>query len=637
MEEVNSVQTFTVMLDQDDLTCLERERPAALNDLVLAFDPDLHVRLKRRAIPHLTPWDVVDRRERAAVYDFESRVWRFWQTHAHALCQGIDLLDLVKYRHVVCFTRFAWAVYVIRRALESLRPAEVVVFDEPNGHGLDQPPDYRKMPMLFALLRGIAEQYGIPTRVLRRELAAGASSFEDRVARRSRRALPPVAPEQALAGRPYVLFSGNDFDLLRQLPLIRALREECDQTVVQLYKSGDARSVRLARQAGHIIWHESQVAGDTPPPECTALAADARRTFDAARQDAPDELRAIFDNPYLGPHFDFIFGEYLRKMVGHVAVWQRFLTRYPPAMLITNYHTPVLDIACRLGVPALVLSHALINVGIDRWFQSLPACLVGAVSETHRAKLGAAGIPAERLCVTGDPSIDDLLARVRANDAVTSAAQAESLRKQLGLSPEQRVVLLCTANPWMPAKAHLVPQTDWADAVRCLEALGRLAARKPQWAFVVKCHPRYDFADLYDSINRSLPVNQRLRVVPDASLASLAQVADAIVLPNSLTSALVEASFWRKPVMILAQSMIWYDAETWMTQHWRHLRSVATLEAELENMFADPRRYQERVRETRAALHHFLGGRPAYSVPRCLEVIDGVLAAGCASGSVSRA
>ena len=91
---------------------------------------------------------------------------------------------MAQYRHIVCFSRLTWAAYVIGRALETLRPSEVITFEERAGHGLDQPADYRKMPLLFALVRGMAEQAGIAVTVLSRGAVSGVegSGFEDRVA-----------------------------------------------------------------------------------------------------------------------------------------------------------------------------------------------------------------------------------------------------------------------------------------------------------------------------------------------------------------------------------------------------------------------------------------------------------------------
>ncbi len=41
---------------------------------------------------------------------------------------------------------------------------------------------------------------------------------------------------------------------------------------------------------------------------------------------------------------------------------------------------------------------------------------------------------------------------------------------------------------------------------------------------------------------------------------------DAIVICNILTSAILEASLWGKPVFVQSQSMIWYRAAEWATE-----------------------------------------------------------------------
>jgi hypothetical protein len=620
-------RSLVLLHDLDDLACVEAGSPEVLSGDVLAFDTDIHLILQDRGIPHLTPWDIVQRDELPRLKDYEGAVWRHWTEHAVLEFGGLDLLKMAEYRHVSALARLVWPAYALRRALDHLRPAKVVTFDEPPAHGLDQPPEYRKMPLLFGVFRGLAEQIGIPAQVLSRGVVPGTTGFEDQVARRNRRVYPPVDAEGALNGRPFVLFQANRTDLLRQLPLIRELRAQTQCEAVQLYKEADDELVSEVAREGHIVWHESQVARADPIPDIARISRAARRAFDVAGRTAPDELRVLFDNPHVASHFDFLFGEYAGKMAEHVRAWKQFFVRCRPEAFVGNYHAPIYDVAAALGIACLGLSHGLMMIGQPRWFSSLPArSFIGAFSELHRDKLIDAGVARDRIRITGDPQSESTLAEIRRHGS--GARPAPGLRERYGIAAERRIVLLCTGSFGMPSKTTHLPLMDWADGVRCMWDLAPVIRRHGDWAFFVKCHPRFDYPALYAAVNRTLPADRRLIVLPDEPLSAIVSDADAVCVWCTITSALVEASLAARPVMQFARNLIWYDAAEWGCEAWPHFYDIDGLETELTSLFSDPGHYENRVRQSRQALRRFLGETTDTSISRCLRTLGELMSSG---------
>ncbi|MCH8912828.1 MAG: hypothetical protein IIA33_04590 [Planctomycetes bacterium] len=138
---------------------------------------------------------------------------------------------------------------------------------------------------------------------------------------------------------------------------------------------------------------------------------------------------------------------------------------------------------------------------------------------------------------------------------------------------------------------------------------------------LVRQHPRYDHAGLYELINRELPKQQHFIVDGADTLESAVRAVDVVVICNVLTSAILESSLWCKPVFVLSQSMIWYQAADWATERWPHVRSIGELERELEEVFTEQDRYAERVSQTTAAAKEYSKGAPARAIPACLELI----------------
>ncbi len=612
---------LTFLLDRDDLACLEALCPAALSGTIVAFDPDLHIELLSREVAHVTPWSFVGSAELDAVREFEQVVWEFWQANASAPFAGMDLLHMVSFRHRSCFSRIAWAAFVIRRVFEEVHPREVAVFEEPTGHGLEQPPEHNKMPLLQALVRGAAEQDGVAVRLLRRGEVPGHGEFVDWTAKKSAATLPRVDLEVELQGRPYVLMPGSGVDLLRPLRLARALLSEGELAVVQLYKSSPARPEVLeqAQDAGHFVWHESQVVGNADP-SAAACFEGSRDRFDQARRCVPRRLRSIFANPYLDIHFDFIFGEYLAKMAWNVRVWQSFLERHPPQMLVSTSYTPVNDVAHALGIPCLGLPHGSMMVGHTRWFECYETSLIGAISDPHRERLIRAGLEADRIVVTGDPGLDELLRSAEADTPPTD--QASKMRAQWGVRSAQRAVLVVMGNMGMLAKLGGLPLYDWAASVRQFRELGEFARRHSDWRFIVRPHPRYDHPGLTELVNRTLPAEQQLIVCGGEPLDRVMPGIDAVVVWNIVTAAILECSLWSKPVLLLSGSMVWCDPHDWATNYWRHLPSVPALEDELHSIFEDARQYDRAVRRTGDAVEQYLAGVDQPAVLRCVDVIS---------------
>jgi len=625
---VTSGRSLVLLLDADDLACVEAVRPEALEGDVLVFDLDVHLILRGRGIEHLTPWDILRSDGPDRLSALNRSLWDFWCRSARVEFEGIDLLGMARYRHRTCLSRMAFVAYVVERTLETLHPSTLVVFEERAGHGLNPPDDYHKMPVLFMLARGIAERCGIPVDLVSEAEQVGRAPYVDQIARIGAKRLDPVDPQETLRGRPFILFTGSGVDLIRQLPLIRQVHDRGTYAAVQLYKNADGRQLETMRAVGHPVWHDSQVTYESPPGTSLAFIDRARAAFDAACAKAPAEVRCVFTNPYLQPHFDFVFGSYLRSMAGHVRAWRRFFARCRPELVVTNYVAPINDVAAAMGIPGLALTHALMLIGADEWFHDFPGFHIGAISEPHRERLLAAGLPADRVHVTGDPRIDEILHLVQASPGSRDRVAGQPLRRTLGVSDGQHMVLLLTGRVATLPHENGLPNTDWADAVRCFDALTSLAERRPEWRWVIKPHPRFDQIALYELANTRLAPDRRFVVVSDVPLDDLVQAADVAVVFNLVSSSLIEASFRPRPVIMLSRSMPWYSPAHRAMDGWLHATSVEELETELDRLFGNPDHYQARVRQTHEALRRYLGSEPGPTVPTCLRVIEEILDTG---------
>lgn len=617
--------TLIVLHDVEDLVDAERSAPQSLHGDVIAFETNVHLALLDRGIEHRTPWDVIGRDELAALQQYERRVLDHWHTHAHLDFEGVDLVQMAGYRHLSALARLCWAAYAARRFIAELRPERVWAFEETPAHGLDQPIHHRGMPLLSGLVRGAAAMADIPVDLVPRK----GPGFEDWTAAHRNVRAQPIDVGNVLDGRPVAVFQANRTDLLRQLPLIGALRDRLGCQVVQLYKDADRDIVRQVVAAGHHVWHESQVVRPVDASYVEPAAARARRRVAAISREQSDELRLIFDNPHAASHFDFLFSDYARRMAGHVLQWRDFFARCRPAAFVCNYHAPIYDVAADLGIPCLGLSHALMMIGQPQWYASLPRrSLIGAFTDLHRQRLIEHGIAADRIRITGDPWSDEARNQIRKADATP----AEALRTRLGVAPERKVILLCTGSFGMPAKNTTIPTMDWAEGVRSMLHLGKLARRRPDLAFVVKPHPRFDYPALYARVNRELPRDRRL-IVSDTPLPELGHCADVICMWNTASSVIVEASLLDRPVLLFSRCLVWCDLAAWAINAWPRVETIEQFEAEIDLLLGAPEHRAARIAESKLALRRFVDGNHGDSTARCLDVLDEMIASSAVASS----
>jgi hypothetical protein len=126
---------------------------------------------------------------------------------------------------------------------------------------------------------------------------------------------------------------------------------------------------------------------------------------------------------------------------------------------------------------------------------------------------------------------------------------------------------------------------SFARHVAVWRELQHLCARRSEWAFVLKRHPRYDQSALYGIDAQPPPANL---VEARGPLGDALDSADIVVLPNVETTAALEAMLCGLPVILLdAASRA--DQPTWLrTCGITIVKDVDSLETELERLLSDP-------------------------------------------------
>lgn len=592
-EPAVSQPDLALLLDADDLAALDAAGVAPRR--IVACDPELHCLLDERGIEHDTPWTFVRADDFSAIRRREADLIAHWRKHAVATYLGVNLLEAAGFRHISAMSRLVWCEAVALRAIDALKPRSVVVLDEAGGHALLQPPDHRLFPLLQAIFAGAAQMRGVEIQLVRRG-ASGA--FRDVVASAAQRDRNSPAAERAeLPARNFLLFHGNGIDLDRQRELAAVLRSRGDVTLIHLHRNSTPDRVAALDSVFDHALNELDLARPAPPRVVELLQQSARDGWSRGLTDANEHVRATLSNPGVRRHFDFIFGDYLSRIADHVETWSAFFDAHRPRALVTHFQAPIIDVAVACGVPTIVLPHGS-NMGFAEWYRSMPRCTVGVISNTQRDQLRAAGVDESRLVVSGDAWLDRFTGEPLASQVA---------RARLGLDSSRPTIAFCTSQLGWIASQEMLPTVNWRLAIETMKALAEFAGSRPQWQFIVKCHPRYDHHDLYARLFSLAP---NVRVRRHESIGLVADAADAIVFCNVISSAVVDCALRGRPTWLLCDSMVNYRRDEWGLDRWPHLTSTLRLEKRIDAVLSDTAVWEQELALTRVGLAHYLDGAP---------------------------
>lgn len=586
-------ESLALVLDSSDVDAIATS--GVVVDVFVACDPEVHIELRRSGVRHITPWDLIDGRRLAELRRFEQEVIAFWRANAHANFDGVNLLGCADFRHAGALSRIIWCHAVIDAALRRARPRRAVVVEQPPRHGLSQPPELRSFPLLQSMFAGAAERLGMD--VIRCSTAAPPTAFEDAVVRHREPSSPPGRDELGqLRDRRFILVHGNGIDLDRQRELAAGIRAKSDLALVHLHGNSTADRVAALGTIFDFSWNESQFRQQANTFEISEIGRESARNWRASVEAAPAPIRDMLRNPGLRPHFEFIFGDYLSRVADHVATWSRFFASCRPEALVAHYQAPILDVAVSAGIPSMILPHGL-NYDLPQWYTGLPACRIGALSETHRNVVLGAGVDAARISVTGDPWLR----------RSSRKSEADRARRSLGLPMDRPIVLICTSQlGWMSANEGL-PHTSWRGAIDSLLEIRALADRKPQWQFALKCHPRYDHHTLYPQLisgGNSLPIFR------NESIQQLAAAADVALFANVYSSAMIECAAIGIPTVLLCNHMPGFDLDRAGLSQWPVVRSIERFEQMVEAISSSTPARVAAIEKTQLGLAHYLQGTP---------------------------
>jgi hypothetical protein len=313
------------------------------------------------------------------------------------------------------------------------------------------------------------------------------------------------------------------------LPVLRALRQQQPRLRITLLALTTA--ARAARAAGesplgyadllHLLDAEERaqalalgramLAGNTHPDvaEAESIAYLGVNAWDLQQQVGTQAAQRLLTEK--GRH-GFYPLHFFRRVMAHLR---------PDLLLTTNSprsEQAAIDAATDAGIPSLALLDLFALPGDAFAARTRYPSRVCVLSEAVRDNLVAAGWPADRIAITGNPAFDAL-------DAPQTRAAGTALRRTL-LGAAQRLLLLAlqpepVAHPAAPGR-----RGDPALPARIVQAAVQAVRAHPDWRLIVRPHPSQP--------PPALPADAQLRLSPPAEpLHPLLHAVDLVITGTS--------------------------------------------------------------------------------------------------------
>ncbi len=471
-----------------------------------------------------------------AIAGWSDALLEAWWAHARLDHDGWDLMRFVGVRHVRWARRLASVAVPLLEAIDRWRPARLRLLQPPGGDALDGGEGPGGGGALAGLAADLARGRGLD---VAHEPAGPAEAGPPPDDGRGEPSRPPAANDAWAPG--HVLLVGDGPERARHRGLVRRLRDEGDRAVLEVRRTAAAASTPAAADG---VASVVDYAGPRPRVEPAGAEAARARLLDAVARLPAGHPGRVLAGPGLRPHVARLFGSYAAALAGNLTRWRAAIIARRPGAVVAGHPEIPLEVAARLGVPAVLLPHGTIMPDEVAYHRCLPpAVRIGATGPRQRDVLRAAGIAASRIRVTGVPGAEPLDPRPPAAPAARSAAPGAAA----GAAPSLRI-LVPTAETWRPAAKGGGTAPSFLGERR---ALGRLAdaAAEHGWTLRVRRHPRFDRDPAFYEA-----ASARASVAFDESpsLAAAVHAADVVVVLGAPSSAILESIAIGRPVLLLA-------------------------------------------------------------------------------------
>ncbi|MBN2564014.1 MAG: hypothetical protein JXQ75_24130 [Phycisphaerae bacterium] len=553
-------------------------------------DSDLITELREAGTPFVNLWSYLDE---TAALDNEDLAWDFCEAVGSRLkgrfvVAGCDVTGLVQ-DDLVYPVRYALnTATVVQRALEKYRPERVGVFEEHANAFFWDPPD--PPPDIFnAAARWAAEQAGFTPHLLRIQ-----SPHPERAKSPERvHALSPLPEQTAVLD----VMDGLAFD--EQDLLLRSVEQNAEPWVVLSHRSPPWHVPRVRRDVVRALPFQPAVMS----PQGDVREADLCGLID--RMDVPG-AEALTRNPYIAFLWKYFHASLIEAM-RQFPIAQFLNDALQPSVVLSGCATTgcaraMVEAFQGAGRPVLCVNHSGLS-----WVE---------VRKRHRGDRGM-------LTAWGEWEARMLRKRRVKGGAVVAVGSLRPDTEYLRSASEVRVgspaeekprIVLITARV-----AHLYYTA--CSPVRHEQLWNELLGfflRHPDWSFVIKPHPRYDYPDLYAS--------RRFRAVPNLSvsqgtMAESLRGARLAVSVTMVTTACLEPMAMNIPLISL-EGAVFQRHRGHLQEGAMTVNSVEELERGIQRLLHDSAHYAAAVGRGRRFLDDVLCAVGDDAVANIRKVIE---------------
>ncbi|MFC2058400.1 hypothetical protein ACFLTS_01995 [Chloroflexota bacterium] len=359
-----------------------------------------------------------------------------------------------------------------------------------------------------------------------------------------------------------IMLIGSDFDFEHLLPLAQHLNQGRLTEAIHVFM-GDPYNWMSPNTYNYMsrhpeTWVDYGQFTRRYPTQRTAYLPSV--CFSEELKSIVPKWREWLSSPHLDFQLHWLFYDAPKRLLQGADLWTTLFKAYKPDIAIlmqdSTFDYADQSIALkRLGIRSVLLPHsAIVNAtpSASR-FLSDQAFVWG---ELMRDELIQMGVESTRLFVTG--TIKELKRFGHLKDEKQQQLNA------LGLSSQCKTLLMLTSGSF---ERWLIPYVDVKEHLASIKAVVQYVAQRPDVQLIIKTHPRRDYPIVYTEMISRLGdtsnLSDKIKVITKIDLSDMLAVADAIVVPNTHTTASLESLVAAQPLVYISSGRIYDKGFSW--------------------------------------------------------------------------
>lgn len=348
--------------------------------------------------------------------------------------------------------------------------------------------------------------------------------------------------------------------------------------------------------------------------------------FKAYQKNYTGDFPELFANPYLDFQFKGFWNR-LRDGLQYFVAAGILMDAINPQLVTFGTmhcgHQRIMVEAARIrNIPTLTLMHGGITTYLEYRNGFPNSGLYCVWGKADSKALNSHNLDMTRVRITGSLRHIEAFVKQKKNLKKNRSGAMQLLRENFNCGSNTKIIVILTGS----INSGLFNYARLSIHSKIWDQLEGIAKRRPDYCFVIKPHPRYDYHHFYRSAVKNRW--QHLKLLEDKSLDDILPVIDLAIIINTPTTAALEALVYNVPLLYLREGHIEIDAvQTHIDKGPWVINNLIELERSIDRVFTQDDFRQEIMKKGTELVKDFWGEHPDLALDNTINAVNECLKA----------